>query len=132
MSEQKLTREHVLRTSEEISALLKNRPKSTLHLSFYEQNRNHIEVQAITLDDSSHEKSNNRLGLAIPKKLAKRAIDRNRIKRLIREAFRQKQTSAPMDMVVKLKSPIGKKTRHRLREQERQVIRVEIDSLFYG
>jgi len=32
-----------------------------------------------------------RLGLAIPKKKVRRAVDRNRIKRLFREAFRQKK-----------------------------------------
>ena len=33
-----------------------------------------------------------RLGLAIAKKRVKRAIDRNRIKRIIRESFRQHQS----------------------------------------
>ncbi len=36
-----------------------------------------------------------RLGLAIAKKSAKRAVDRNRIKRLLRESFRKKQHSLP-------------------------------------
>jgi ribonuclease P protein component len=42
-----------------------------------------------------------RLGMAISKKCAKRAVDRNRIKRLIRENFRHTASSLPpVDMVV--------------------------------
>jgi len=49
-----------------------------------------------------------RLGLAISKKNAKRAVDRNRIKRIIRESFRLNlQTLPPIDMVVMAK-PVTK------------------------
>ncbi len=41
-----------------------------------------------------------RLGLAISKKHAKRAVDRNRIKRLVRESFRQQQNLPMADLVV--------------------------------
>lgn len=42
-----------------------------------------------------------RLGLAIAKKRARRAIDRNRIKRIVRESFRHSQdTLAGKDIVV--------------------------------
>lgn len=42
-----------------------------------------------------------RLGLAISKKNAKRAVDRNRIKRLIREGFRQETNRLPsVDIVI--------------------------------
>ncbi len=42
-----------------------------------------------------------RLGLAISKKCAKRAVDRNRIKRLLRESFRASQSSLPaVDLVI--------------------------------
>jgi len=41
-----------------------------------------------------------RLGLAVAKKCAKRAVDRNRLKRLARESFRQhKQSLAGFDIV---------------------------------
>ena len=42
-----------------------------------------------------------RLGMAVSKKCAKRAVDRNRIKRIIRESFRANQTILPaVDLVV--------------------------------
>ena len=45
-----------------------------------------------------------RLGLAISKKNAKRAVDRNRIKRVIRESFRLNQSTLPAaDFVVMAK-----------------------------
>lgn len=45
-----------------------------------------------------------RLGLAISKKHARRAVDRNRIKRLIRESFRLNQAKLPaIDLVVMAK-----------------------------
>jgi ribonuclease P protein component len=48
-----------------------------------------------------------RLGLAIPRKHIKRAVDRNRIKRLIRESFRQHQPLLHgLDVVVMAKGVI--------------------------
>jgi ribonuclease P protein component len=42
-----------------------------------------------------------RLGLAIAKKCARRAVDRNRLKRLVRESFRKQRLSLPRaDLVV--------------------------------
>ncbi len=41
-----------------------------------------------------------RMGLAIAKKRIKRAVDRNRIKRLVRESFRQHQNLPVIDIVV--------------------------------
>lgn len=43
-----------------------------------------------------------RLGLAISKKVARRAVDRNRIKRLIRESFRSIRCQLPPNDIVVL------------------------------
>jgi len=46
-----------------------------------------------------------RLGLAISKKCAKRAVDRNRIKRILRESFRLNQHELPcVDIIAMCKS----------------------------
>jgi ribonuclease P protein component len=47
-----------------------------------------------------------RLGLAISRKQASRAVDRNRLKRIVRESFREhKQTLAGHDCVVLCRNP---------------------------
>ncbi|OOH91437.1 ribonuclease P protein component [Pasteurellaceae bacterium 15-036681] len=54
---------------------------------------------------------NPRLGLTVAKKHLKRAHDRNRIKRIVRESFRLKQHSLPnYDFVFVAKGGIGKLT----------------------
>ena len=70
------------------------------------------------------------LGLAIAKKLAKRAVDRNRIKRMIRELVWKAQTNTlNKDVVVKLKKQIGRETRGKLRKKEKEVLRSQIAGL---
>ncbi len=44
-----------------------------------------------------------RLGVVVGKKLLKRAVDRNKVKRIIREQFRMQRPSLPVcDLVVRL------------------------------
>ena len=58
----------------------------------------------LTILAASNDKGQPRLGLAISKKNAKRAVDRNRIKRIIRESFRLNQARLPAaDLVVMAK-----------------------------
>ncbi len=58
-----------------------------------------------------------RLGMVIAKKYLRRAIDRNRIKRQIRESFRHnKQTLRGFDMVVLLRSDIRNVSNSLLRD----------------
>ena len=70
------------------------------------------------------------LGVAVAKKLAKRAVDRNRLKRMIRELIWAAQASnLNKDVVVKLKKPIGRETRGRLRKKEKELLRHQISGL---
>ncbi|PCI51667.1 MAG: ribonuclease P protein component [Gammaproteobacteria bacterium] len=66
-------------------------------------------------DDSC---KNNRLGLAIAKKRVKLAVQRNRIKRIIRESFRLNQHELPaIDMVVMVKSGIDQLDNKEINQQ---------------
>ncbi|MCC5825962.1 MULTISPECIES: ribonuclease P protein component [Alkalimonas] len=59
-----------------------------------------------------------RLGLIIAKKRAKLAVDRNRIKRCIRENFRLQQHRLPaIDLVVMVKGPISDTENQELSKQ---------------
>ena len=63
-----------------------------------------------------------RLGMIAGRKAAPRAIDRNRGKRLIREAFRRCLSFGAYDVVVQL--------RDNLREEDNHAVRAELDSAF--
>lgn len=70
------------------------------------------------------------LGIAVAKKLAKRAVDRNRLKRMIRELISAAQaTGLNSDVLVKLKKPIGRETRGRLRKKEKTALRTQVAGL---
>jgi ribonuclease P protein component len=47
-----------------------------------------------------------RLGLVIPKKMLKKAVHRNRLKRIIRDNFRRQNWIVPCDVIVSLKQKI--------------------------
>jgi ribonuclease P protein component len=70
------------------------------------------------------------LGIAVPKKLVKRAVDRNRLKRIIRELVWVTQaTTFKNDVVIKLKKPIGRQTRGKLRKKEKDILRAQVAEL---
>jgi ribonuclease P protein component len=102
--------------SARISELLKIRPQSSLYWGVY---------AATTQNGSKPD-----LGIAVAKKLAKRAVDRNRLKRMIRELVWSAQANTlNKDVVVKLKKPIGRETRGRLRKKEKEFLRSQIAEL---
>jgi ribonuclease P protein component len=70
------------------------------------------------------------LGIAVAKKLAKRAVDRNRLKRMIRELIWTAQANTlNKDVVVKLKKPIGRQTLGKLRKKEKELLHTQISGL---
>jgi ribonuclease P protein component len=102
--------------SARISELLKVRPKTSLYWGIFVA----PPQEGVKPD----------LGVAVAKKLAKRAVDRNRLKRMIRELVWSAQATAlNKDVVVKLKKPIGRETRGRLRKKEKDLLRTQIAGL---
>jgi ribonuclease P protein component len=70
------------------------------------------------------------LGIAVAKRLVKRAVDRNRLKRMVRElVWTAQSTNLKSDVVVKLKKPIGRQTRGRLRKKEKDLLRQQMMGL---
>lgn len=62
----------------------------------------------LTLYCRANQLSYARLALIVPKKFVPSAVQRNRIRRLVREAFRLNQTQLHgLDCVVRLTKPIG-------------------------
>jgi len=62
-----------------------------------------------------NDKNHARLGLAISRKAARRAVDRNRLKRIAREAFRHAPPAPAIDLVVFAKPGAAREDRHTLR-----------------
>jgi len=74
--------------------------------------------QHFTILVTTNSQSNGRLGLAIAKKRVKLAVQRNRIKRLIREHFRLNNNKLPnVDMVVMVKSGIDQLENEQINHQ---------------
>ena len=71
------------------------------------------------------------LGIAVAKKLAKRAVDRNKLKRFVRERTRQPHSAIleSHDVVIRLKKPIGQTTRGRLRSMEFGALKEQLAEL---
>ena len=71
------------------------------------KNASRYSSKHFTILITANSSGNNRLGLAIAKKRVKLAVQRNRIKRLVRESFRLNQHDLPsIDIVVMVKSGI--------------------------
>ena len=78
----------------------------------------------ITILISKNPDEHKRLGLAIAKKRVKLAVQRNRIKRQIRESFRLHQHDLPyIDMVVMVKSGTDKLENTEIRKQLEKIWR---------
>jgi ribonuclease P protein component len=102
--------------SARISELLKTQPKTALCWGVY------------LLSAENNQKPD--LGIAVAKKLAKRAVDRNYLKRIVRElVWTAQSTNLKSDVVVKLNKPIGRQTRGRLRKKEKDLLRQQIMGL---
>ena len=56
-----------------------------------------------------------RLGLTVARRAAKRAVDRNKLKRLARESFRHQSSLPPWDFVVLARAGADRAERHLLR-----------------
>ncbi|ODN43046.1 ribonuclease P protein component [Piscirickettsia litoralis] len=84
-------------------------------LVFKCQRRVSVRGLALYYSTSQREHSTSRLGLAISKKHARRAVSRNLIKRLVRESFRQQSDKLPMtDCVVVTRPGVDKLSRSEL------------------
>lgn len=80
-------------------------------------------VQLLVLA-STNQLENARIGFVFSKKNIKRAVDRNRVKRIIRESFRHQQIKLPaLDFVI-----LGRKG---LSELDNTEIRAMIDALWF-
>ena len=79
---------------------------------------------SITILVTPNPDNNNRLGLAIAKKRVKLAVQRNRIKRQIRESFRLNQHNLPhIDIVVMVKSGTDKLENKEINQQLEKIWR---------
>lgn len=66
-----------------------------------------------------------RLGLIVAKKVARRAVDRNRVKRHLRESFRvnrHNHLTLNMDWVIRLRRPIARNDTRRLTSEAKTLM----------
>jgi ribonuclease P protein component len=96
--------------------------------SFARVLRSRLRVQAgrLALQASKNGGEAGRLGIAIAKRYAKRSVDRNWVKRMVREAFRIHSVKYhPADLLVSLRGPLGECKR----PEERAALREDIIAL---
>jgi len=100
--------------SARIQALLRTRPTSSGAWAIYAESKSEGPLD---------------LGLAIAKKFARRAVDRNRLKRVARELARNKTPNNSTELVIRLKQPVGRYTRGKLRNPEYQELKTQLQGL---
>ena len=67
-----------------------------------------VRSQALLLHVATGRPGVSRLGLVVPKRLARQSVDRNRLKRLAREAFRRHAAkTAGLDLVLAVREPVA-------------------------
>ena len=71
------------------------------------KNGKRIKGKNMTLIVAANELNHPRLGLAVSKKALSRAVQRNRIKRLVRESFRRRRDLPAADFVFMAQWPLG-------------------------
>ena len=72
------------------------------------RSRHTLRTPALLLHVAAGKPGESRLGLVVPKRLARRSVDRNRFKRLAREAFRRHAVkSAGLDLVLAIRAKVG-------------------------
>ncbi|SET68619.1 ribonuclease P protein component [Thalassotalea agarivorans] len=88
------------------------------HFSNVFKNPSRFGSSHFTILVTQNENNINRLGLAIAKKRVKLAVQRNRVKRIIRESYRLNQHKLPhIDMVVMVKSGIDQLENQQIEQQ---------------
>ena len=71
-----------------------------------------------------------RIGIVVGRKNLPRAVDRNALKRIVREAFRdQRSELPPRDMLIRLRQCIGGLPRDEWRVEVAKVVRVLLDKV---
>ena len=120
----------VAKNSLECTAMTKDETKDLFHLSSNQKlltsdNYNFVFSKSQRFGNKSftvlarkNDLGHPRLGLAISKKCAKRAVDRNRIKRIFRESFRLHQHKLPsVDIIAMCKSDVLKLDKKEMHKQ---------------
>ncbi len=71
-----------------------------------------------------------RIAISVPKRILKFAVDRNLVKRAVREEFRQNAVRAlPVDLLVTLRSPATRQPGERRIRKQRQQLRKTLAQL---
>jgi ribonuclease P protein component len=85
--------------------------------------RRALRSQHLNLHFAHSPQGHARLGIVVGKRQLRRAVQRNRFKRLVREAFRMRAGALPaLDLVLRLAKPLAR--------VDRRALRAEIDTLF--